>query len=280
MSAAVLWTIATATIREALRRRILLAALAFGVGFVLLFGLGFAMVQKDLVQSGEMPRAFQPSTLNFFLLAGLYAVNFLTVLTAACLPVDTLSGEIASGVMQTVAAKPVSRATIVFGKWIGHAIVLLGYVAFVTAGILAVAWCFARTAPPNLAVGVLLIALEGLVMLSTSIALGTRLSTIANAIACIGLYGIAFLGGWFEQIGSIAGVPAAGTIGVVASLIFPSESMWQLAAHLMQPAITRDLSVTPFSASTVPSPLMVVYAVAYVVVALALGVRWFTRRPL
>ena len=45
--------------------------------------------------------------LQFFTLAGLYVANFLTIAAAVLLPVDTLSGEIASGVMQTLASKPI-----------------------------------------------------------------------------------------------------------------------------------------------------------------------------
>ncbi len=218
MSPRAVWTIAAATLHESLRRRILLAAVGFGAVFVILFGFGFAAVRREILGADGPPSPLQPVMLNFFIMAGLYAVNFLTVLTAACLPVDTMSGEIASGVMQTVAAKPISRATIVLGKWLGHAIVLLGYLALIAGGLLLVARALGGVSPPNLHVGLPLLALEGLIMLTLSIALGTRVSTIANAVTCIGLYGLAFLGGWFEQVGTLLGTPGAGDVGVVASL--------------------------------------------------------------
>ena len=280
MSPRAIWTIAAATLHESLRRRILLAAVGFGAVFVILFGFGFAAVRREILGADGPPSPLQPVMLNFFIMAGLYAVNFLTVLTAACLPVDTMSGEIASGVMQTVAAKPISRATIVLGKWLGHAIVLLGYLALIAGGLLLVARALGGVSPPNLHVGLPLLALEGLIMLTLSIALGTRVSTIANAVTCIGLYGLAFLGGWFEQIGTMLGTPGAGDVGVVASLVFPAESMWQLAAHHMQPPLARELHLTPFSGANVASPLMVAYAVGYVLVLGALAVRWFSRRAL
>ncbi len=280
MSLRAVWTIAGATLHEALRRRILLAAVIFGAVFVLLFGFGFAAVRREIMQDGGTPLSLRPVMLNFFVMAGLYAVNFLTVLTAACLPVDTMSGEIASGVMQTVAAKPISRATIVLGKWLGHAIVLLGYLTLIAGGLLLVARVLGGVSPPNLHIGLPLLALEGLIMLTMSIALGTRLSTIANAVTCIGLYGLAFLGGWFEQVGTMLRTPGAGDVGVVASLVFPAESMWQLAAYHMQPVLARELHLTPFSVANVPSPLMVAWAIGYVLVCGALAVRWFSRRAL
>jgi hypothetical protein len=45
-----------------------------------------------------------------------------------CCPLTPLSGEIDSGVMQTVASKPIRRADVVIGKWLGHALIVMGYV--------------------------------------------------------------------------------------------------------------------------------------------------------
>jgi len=272
-------TIVLATLAEASRRRILLATLLLGVAFVILFSVGITFAQAEMVREGDSPLQ-RPLVLGMLTLAGLYAVNFLTVITAAFLPVDTLSGEIASGVMQTVASKPIHRGTIVFGKWLAHVIVLVGYVLLIGGGVILAARLITGILPPNVHLGLTFLVLEGLTVLTVSIAAGTRVSTIANGIICVGLYGIAFLGGWFEQIGTFAGLGSASTIGTVASLIFPSEAMWQLAAYSMQPAIARDLQLTPLSPVSVPSPLMVVWTVGYVIAMLAFAFRSFARRSL
>ena len=49
MSPRAMWTIAVATLHEALRRRILFAAVGFGSVFVLLFGFGFAAVRREIM---------------------------------------------------------------------------------------------------------------------------------------------------------------------------------------------------------------------------------------
>jgi hypothetical protein len=95
-----------------------------------------------------------------------------------------------------------------------------------------------------------------------------------------GLFGLAFIGNWVEQIGAMAGNNAAQQIGTVASLLMPGEALWQLAASHMQPAILRDLGASPFSPVSVPSTAMIWWAVGYVVVVLALGLRSFGRRAL
>jgi ABC-type transport system involved in multi-copper enzyme maturation permease subunit len=66
-----------------------------------------------------MPTVQQNEIYNFMVMAGMYAVNFLTVMMAVLTSVDTLSGEIASGTIHTLVSKPVRRWEILFGKWLG-----------------------------------------------------------------------------------------------------------------------------------------------------------------
>src|SRR6185295_8934680 len=117
-------------------------------------------------------------TRNAVTLAGLFAASRLLVITAVLLPVDTLSGEIASGVIQTLAAKPIRRAEIVLGKWLGHWLVMVGYFALLAGGVLLVARTIAHFTPPHVERGLPLMVLEATVLLSLSVAGGTKLSTI------------------------------------------------------------------------------------------------------
>jgi ABC-type transport system involved in multi-copper enzyme maturation permease subunit len=213
-------------------------------------------------------------------MAGLYAVNFLMIMTAVLLPVDTLSGEIASGVMQTVASKPVRRSEIVLGKWLGHGIVLAGYLLLMAGGVLVIGRAISGVTPPHVTRGIPLMLLEGFVLMTISIAGGARLSTITNGIVAFGLYGLAFVGSWVEQIGTLAGNDAAREIGTAASLLMPSEALWQLAAWHMQPPLMRELHLTPFSPASVPNLAMVMWAGGYVIVTLLVGLRGFSKRGL
>jgi hypothetical protein len=138
----------------------------------------------------------------------------------------------------------------------------------------------AHFTPPHIERGLPLVLLEGTVLLTVSIAGGARLSTVTNGMLAFGLFGMAFIGNWVEQIGTMAGNDAAQRVGTVASLIMPGESLWQLAASQMQPSILRDLGASPFSPISVPSAAMVYWSAGYVVAALAIGVRWFSRRNL
>ena len=56
-----------------------------------------------------------------------------------------------------------------------------------------------------------LMFVEIVLLMTFSIAGGTRLSTVTNGVTALGFYGIAFVGGWIEQIGGFAGSHAAKT---------------------------------------------------------------------
>ena len=273
-------TVAHLTIHEASRRRILLAAVICGLAFVALFATGFYFIVKDVTKQTAADLFERRMILTFFTLAGLYGANFLAIMTSVLLPVDTLSGEITSGVLQTLASKPVRRSEILLGKWLAFVGLALAYLVVLAGGILTVGRLMAGLSPPHLERGLPLMALEIIVFVTLSIAGGTRLSTVTNGVMVFGLYGVAFIGSWVEQIGTHAGNHAAQSIGTAASLFMPSEALWQLAAHHMQPGIMRDMGMTPFSPVSVPTPAMVAWAAGYALATLLFAIGSFRKRPL
>jgi len=275
-----LLTIVGLSLHEATRRRILGAALLGALGFLVLYAIGFHFVAREVAHHSRGSAIQRHLVLNFFTLAGLYATNFLAALSAVLLPLDTLSGEIATGVMQTVASKPVRRVEIVLGKWLAYWIVVIGYVVLVAGGVLVVARVLGGFTIPNPIPGIALMLLEATCFVSLSIAGGSRLTTVTNGVVAFSLFGVAFIGGWIEQVASLTNNVAARNVGTVASLLVPTESMWQLAAHLMQPPLLAQLHVTPFSPASVPSPAMVFWAAGWAIFVLAIGVRSFSRREL
>lgn len=69
------------------------------------------------------------------------------------------------------------------------------------------------------------------------------------------LFAIAFLGGWVEQIATLKN-QSARYVRTVASLLLPTEALWQRAAYLMRPSLMRDLTMTPFTPASVPRGAM------------------------
>lgn len=272
-------TVAHLTLADARRRRILAAALVLGTAFVAVFATGFHFIVRD-VRTHGVPAAQQAFVLSSIVMAALYAANFLVVMTSVLVTIDTLAGEIGSGVIETLCTKPLPRASVAIGKWLGCLALLAVYAALLCGGVLLVARLVAGYVPPNAERGALLIFFEGAVLLTLALAAGTRLSALANGVTVFGLYGLAFVGGWMEQIGTFAGNATARYLGIATSLLVPSESLWQLAAHQMQPPLVRDLGIGPFSPASVPSPAMVAWAGMHVLLTLAAAVWSFQRRDL
>ncbi|HEU5336002.1 MAG TPA: hypothetical protein VFU27_08565, partial [Terriglobales bacterium] len=128
--------------------------------------------------------------------------------------------------------------------------------------------------------GFALMWLESVLLLSVTLFFGTRFSTLTNGVLALGLVGLAFLGGWIEQIGAATNSASAVNIGIVASVIMPSEALWRRAAHDMQSPLAGVLNFSPFSSASLPSSTMIMYAGIYAALALLLAVRRFSRRDL
>jgi ABC-type transport system involved in multi-copper enzyme maturation permease subunit len=134
--------------------------------------------------------------------------------------------------------------------------------------------------PPNFWAGLALLILEGLIVLSLAIFGGTMLSTLANGVLVFMLYGLAFIGSWVEQIGAAMESETAVQIGIIASLIMPSETMWRMVSDLLQPPMLRELGFTPFTIFSKPSNAMVIYAIVYMAALLVGALYQFERRDL
>lgn len=272
-------TVAHLTIAEARRRRIVLAAALCALAFLAFFAAAAFFAQRDLVSDPRTSFPERQVTLAMLTVVGFFAANFLSVVFALLLPIDTLSGEIDSGVMQTLASKPLARAEIVVGKWAGHLAIAFAYLLALCAGIVVIVRTLVGFVPLNVAPAIPLMMLEMTLLLSVSIAGGARLNTITNGIVALAFYGIAFVGGFVEQIGVVAGIPSARTIGILVSLISPADALWRLAVYSMQPEIVRSLQ-TPLTTFSVPTFWTVWWAVGFTVLTLAYGVRTFMRRNL
>jgi Cu-processing system permease protein len=280
-----IWTLARMTFREAVRRRIVLTGLVLGVLFLLVFTIGFHLIytgtgQRDLGMGDAAERIARAEGTNFLLLAGLYAVAFLSAAMGALLGADTLAGEITSGTIQTIVTKPVRRSEGVLGKWLGFAGLLALYSMLMAGGTVVSIWVQTGYLAPNLYIGLPLIYFESVLIMTISLAFSSAISGLATGGVVFGLYGLAFIGGWIEQFGSILHSSTAVKIGIVTSLIIPSEALWRRASYEMQSPLSQAFGVTPFSAISIPSALMVVYAIFYVGVTLAITVSNFKQRDL
>ena len=273
--------IARLTLREAVRRRIVMAAGLLGLAFLLIYNLGFFFLFRDIRASGGLGQTLARNEFfNFIFMAGMYAVNFLGIVMAALIAADTLAGEIGSGVIQALVTKPLRRAEVVLGKWLGFVILLTLYLTLMGGGVFVSLWAQAGYRAPHVLTGLALIYFNSLLMLSVTLACSSILSTLATGGVVFGLYSLAFIGGWVEQFGTLAHNQTAVQIGVISSLLIPSEALWKRAASEMTTPLVRELGFSPFTSNSVPSVAMLIYAGFYLVAALWLAIRRFRARDL
>ncbi|MEW6404802.1 MAG: ABC transporter permease subunit [Chloroflexota bacterium] len=280
-----IWIVARMTFREAIRRRIVLTGLILGIFFLIIFSIGFHMIYAAMHENAArvqnaISRIAQAEASSFLMLAGLYATAFLCVAMGALLSADTLAGEITSGTIQTIVTKPLRRADVVLGKWLGFAGLLGLYFLLMSGGVVLSVMVQSGYVPRGMMPGLSLIYLEALLIMTVSLACSSAMPGLATGGVVFGLYGLAFLGGWIEQIGTLLNNQTAVKIGIVTSLIIPTEALWRRAAFEMQSPVIASLRITPFSTVSVPSVLMVVYAVFYLILALAAAVNTFQHRDI
>ncbi len=284
------FTIARMTFREAIRRRIVVTWLVLGILFLLVYSVGFHMITGEIsnsaaalqsqVRNQGMANIAMSEGMNTLLLSGLYAVTFLAIAMAALLGADTLAGEINSGTIQTIVTKPIRRVSVVLGKWLGFAGLLGCYMILMAVGVMLSVYLQVGYTAPHFLAGLGLIYLETLLVMTITLMFSSSFSALATGAIVFGLYGLAFIGGWIEQFGSLLHNQTAVKVGIITSLVVPSESLWRRAAYEMQSPISGALGMSPFGTISAPSTLMIVYALIYLLVALFLAVRIFQHRDL
>jgi ABC-type transport system involved in multi-copper enzyme maturation permease subunit len=244
-----------------------------------LFAVGFYFIYQDAatsVSGSYRSQAMQqPSAI--LLTAGMYVINFLVVMITVLTSVGAISNEISTNTIHAIASKPIRRWEIMLGKWLGFALMITLYVVLMSLAMMGIVWIISRFVPPDPLSALLILILEGLAVLSATFLGSTLFSTLANGVIVFMLYGVAFVGGWVEQIAVIVKSQVARDLGILSSLLLPSEALWRLAASCLQPSGLMG-SITPFAAASQPTPMFVWYSLLYTLGLLAAGMWVFSRR--
>ena len=271
------------TIREALHKRVVHGVLALTVAFVLLFALGVWFAYRETANYMDLTLreiSIRRMWSVQFTLLGMNAVSGIGALLAIFLSVGTISSEVEGGTLHAIVPKPLTRRDILLGKWLGFAVTLSLYVFALSLLIIGIVGFFSQSWPNNFVVAVLPLVLQSLLLLSLSILGTTFLPTVANGVIVFGLYSIATMAGFVEQLGSLLNNNSMINSGIVTSLIIPSDSMGKLTASILQEGTTYAERMGPFVVNSVPSGWMVVYAIFYMVVVLFAAQRVFASRDL
>jgi Cu-processing system permease protein len=294
--------IARWTVLEARRRKLLLAGVVLSVAFVVLFALAFTLLyhnqQRNLLSgqgapstpTGDLaPREALVLLSTVLVVLGLYGVQFLAALLALFLGVASVSPEADSGTLHAVLARPLSRLDYLLGRFLALAGMLTAYVVVMSGALLLTARIVAGYQAGDSARAVGLMILQMLILLAVSLLGSTVLPTLANGIVMLALFGLAWLGGIIQFIGTVPpGNDLMANLGTAVSLLLPADAVWRGASyHLMPPSLLVAGSLVgdgqpglPFASTTPMAPAMLTWALAYPAACIGVAVAAFRRRDL
>lgn len=266
----------------------MLAGVLLSLAFIGLFGLGFGFLYGQATQEVARRGPADQLTLVFFgtLLTtfGLYAVHFLSSFVALFLSVGAISGEIDSGTLHAVLARPIRRAEFVLGRWLGQVAIICVYVAVMASALLLIARAIAGYEAPDAVRAIGLMMLGSVLLLTISLLGSTLLSTLANGMVAFTLFGLAWLAGIIESIGEALANSTMVNLGVAVSLLVPSDGLWRAASYHVQSsaflAVAAGRGGLPFASATPPAGPFLVWGALYIVVCLGAAVLAFSRRDL
>ena len=278
------WTIASLTVREAVRRRLVAAFAVISVVLVSVSGWGFYLLRHSAgFTSGETHIAVPEAVILF-----MFMFSFVVALSASAIASPAISGEIDSGVLQTVVARPVRRSAVLLGKWLGLVGLLAAYTAIVSGLQIAVVYWASGFVAPDPAAAAAFVFAEGVVLLTLVLLLSTRLSTLAAGVIGVAVFGIAWLAGVVGSLGAVFGIHAMSTASRISQYLLPTDGLWHGAIYYLEPAsmIPRQLAGPsgvqgdPFYASAAPSWPYLAWAAIWLALVLVLSLVSFERREL
>src|SRR5437879_2299242 len=125
-------TIALVTIKEASRRKLLLALLILTLIVIGLSVYGLSRLSGITIREGgarhPITAAEVRAVTSQLLIVVMFMFTFVLALSAALTAAPSIASEVESGVILTVLTRPISRTEVVLGKWLGLAFLSLAYV--------------------------------------------------------------------------------------------------------------------------------------------------------
>ena len=280
--------IARLTIKELVRRRVVWVLAALTI-------LSVALVAWGLDRLVSLARAKAIDELQIrlgvsqVLIMIAFMFSFVLAMTAAFVGAPAIGGELESGVAQAILARPLRRADVLLGRWLGSAVIVVGYT--VASGLLAVAVAtqVAGYGPPDPFLAVAFLSGQALVLLTLTLALGSVLPSIAaGAIAVVG-FGLGWMAGVLAGVAAVFGVEVLGQVAEISRWVFPSDGLWRGVIYGLEPPLVvmlatgnlpRFADANPFYAAAPPPLPFVVWSVAWIALVLGLSSWWFERRDL
>ena len=278
-------TIAALTLREASRRRVLLALAVLTVVLLALSAWGFSRLAAET--GGTLTTGESRLTASIVLNLVMFGYSLIAALGTAFLAGPTLSGETESGIALSVLARPIRRSAFLLGKWLGLVAFGSGFVALAGLAQITVVWLTVGYWPPDPATALLLLAAQTTVLLTLAVLLATAVSPMASGVVAVGMFCTAWVAGVVGGIGASLDNAAVERVGTVSRMLLPTDGLWRGAMHgfqdptaLVAAAAGADADAIPFIGTAPLTAGYLAWAALWVAMVWGLAAASFLRKDL
>jgi ABC-type transport system involved in multi-copper enzyme maturation permease subunit len=228
----VVLTVAQLTLREAARRRVLLALAVLTLVLLALSGWGFSRFAA--ASGGTLTSGEARLTASILLNLVMFGYSLIAALGTAFLAGPTLSGETESGIALAVLARPIRRWAFLLGKWLGLVTFGSGFVVLAGLAQILVVRVTVDYWPPSPVTALALLAAQTVVLLTLAVLLSTVISPMASGVVAVGLFCTTWVAGVVGGIGAALGNDAVARVGSVSRVLLPTDGLWRGAMHGFQ----------------------------------------------
>ncbi len=278
--------IAAFTLRESLRRRVFLVVALLTLAFLGLYALGTWQLNRDVQKVGNNGLGVDPQVLVGATLLGLsmFGTLFLGTVLAVFLTLGAVRGDAERGLLQPLLVRPVTRRTLLLGRYAAAATVCAAYVIAVFLATAVITRITGGWWPDRIVVPLLGLAFAVAIIAALSLAGSVFLSATANGIAVFMVFGAGLVAGLLGQIGEGLGSDTLQNVANVSSWLLPFEGIYQAALA----GLTADtvgftklaINLGPFGRAQAAGVGLWLWAVVYLALVGLWALRGFARRDL
>jgi Cu-processing system permease protein len=278
--------VAAHALRESFRRRVFVVVVVLTLGFGALYTWGASELFNDVTGFSDNEFGLDAKTLAGATLLGLamFGTLFLGAVLAVFLTLSAVRGDGETGLLQPLIVRPLGRNQYLAGRFLAAAAVAFTYVGLVYAGAVIVTGITGDWWPEHPIAAGLRLALAMVVVAGLSLLGSIFLSSIANGIGVLMIFGAGLLAGLLGSIGDALNSNTLQDIANTASWMLPFEALYRDALRLLVqdiPGVTGAVvQLGPLGGSHDAGGFLLPWVAIYLALVGLAGAFFFGRRDL
>ena len=278
--------VAAHALRESFRRRVFVVVVVLTLLFGALYTWGASELFDDVTGFSNNEFGLDAKTLAGATLLGLamFGTLFLGAVLAVFLTLSAVRGDGETGLLQPLIVRPLGRNQYLAGRFLAAAAVAFTYVGVVYAGAVIITGITGDWWPDRPVAAGLRLALAMVVVAGLSLLGSIFLSSIANGIGVLMIFGAGLLAGLLGSIGDALNSNTLQDIANTASWVLPFEALYRDALRLLVqdiPGVTGAVvQLGPLGGSHDAGGFLLPWVVIYLAGLALVGAWSFGRRDL